>query len=964
MTSCKTTPSPTILESHSLRFSRHINSLIRTLESAQSNFTLARTSAQYHYESKMTSHLDDAPDIPPPPYSETDIYSNPDSHGHSPILSQSQILPAHHRTPSHNNSNSVPVMDDASSAASTSEVIYTPPLSPSSPQSQSYNSGTNLLSPRHAEQQQNTVSVSSDHLTSASAEAYFESRPAPASSGGDELQVTHTIVVKADSSPDDFPYRRDWASFDVKEEDWQTFLNYLLPNHATQRNEAVIDRKLRAEGMDTDDAKSAHSNKSEKSAANAAVEERTPIEAQLDQMRTPDLQQRQDIEHTVREWNDGFFGPRGIVIKVDENATLNDIYRVPGAWDQSFNNGTPDLAGPGTPPVDRRANNSGPSGPPRQPDNTGRWRRFNPMNRFDNSSNGLNIRGVSIDSNSVSIGRNFVANPNGLRIGDVVMDNNGVRIGGRDLFGGGRTASPPAGQPAAPFAPMPPLPQGYSHDQQAYYTRMPPPPPGFPTPPPAPGFDTHGHDEYPNEKAEERTRGPDRHHGHHHDYHHGRGFGHGGGRGRGPGRFSNGASHRHRSRSSSSSSSGSSSSSSSSSSGSDSDTLSIGSLPDYDELKDSQLPVAKTYLEEWLSRPENFVTRETVKEAREEIKAARRTAPQDISDPVERDAMRQQVRGMMGQWRVLKKEQRAARRQRKKDRRARRRAEKKERRQARRERKRSRREARREGRQARRESRGGRRGGRRDHDHDHDAGHHSHSGQGPFGHHGGPGPFGVGHHGGFSPFGGRGGGPFSLGGRDFPGAGFGPGARQRRGGPQGPFQTGPLPCGGPGGAFSAGAPGNWGEGFSRSMADWSRRMGEWSRDFSAPRPGGPGADQPRFPGSWPADVEDHRQDKEAAGLDGQQEAGIQPRDNNGGPHAVSAAMYSSLEAKREALQDKRDALANFSGDSQGEDSQGHKQAAPSLVGMLAEIEELERAVSKLGMDADEQFAKELAALED
>lgn len=917
----------------------------------------------------MTSHLDDAPDIPPPPYSETDIYSNPDSHGHSPVLGQSQTLPAHHRTPSHNNSNSVPVMDDASSAASTSEVIYTPPLSPSSPQSQSFTSGNNnnLLSPRHPEQQQNTVSVSSEHLTSASAEAYFESRPVLASCDGNEQQIRHSIIVKADSSPDNFPYRPDWARLDVKEEDWQTFLNYLLPNHAAQRNEAVIDRKLRAEGMDTDDAKSARSNKSEKSAANTAVEERTPVEAQLDQIRTPDLQRRQNLEDTVREWNDGFFGPRGMLINVDENATPGENYRVPGAWDQSFNNGTPDFATAGTPPVDRRANNSGPSGPPRRPDNTGRWRRFNPINRGDNSSNGLNIPGVSIDSNGVSIGRSFVANPNGLRIGGVVMDNNGVRIGGRDILGGGRTASPQTGQPTAPFAPfapqppMPPLPPGYSHDQQAYYAQMPPPPPGFPTPPPppppppppAPGFDTRDHDEYPDEKAEGRTRGLDRHDDHHHDHHHGRGHG----RGRGRGRFSNGASHRHRSRSSSSSSSDS-SSSSSSSSGSDSDTLSIGSLPDYDDLKDSQIPVTKTYLEEWLSRPENFVTRETVKEAREEIKAARKAAPQDISDPVAREAMRQQVRGMMGQWRVLKREQRNARRQRKRDRRARRRAEKKERRQARRERKRSRREARREGKQARRS-------GRHDHGHGHGAGHHSHGGPGPFGHHAGPGPFGPGHHGGFNPFGGRGG-PFSLGGRDFPGAGFGPGARQRRGGPQGPFQTGPLPCGGRGGSFAAGGQGNWGDGFTRSMADWSRRMGDWGRDFSAPRPGGAAAadNQPRFPGAWPADVEDHQQDKEPAGRDGQQEAGIQLKDNDAGPHAASAAMYSSLEAKKMALQGKRDALANFTGDSQGEDSQGNKQGAPTLVGMLAEIEELEKAVSKLSLEADEQFAKELNALEE
>ncbi|KAG8168921.1 hypothetical protein KVR01_001670 [Diaporthe batatas] len=369
------------------------------------------------------------------------------------------------------------------------------------------------------------------------------------------------------------------------------------------------------------DTESTRSNKSEKSGTAALVEERTPVEAQLDQIRTPDLQQRQDIDHTVREWNDGFFGPRGLLIEIGESATPGENYRVPGAWDQSFNNDSPSLSRSGN----SRYHHTGPYGPPRQPDNTGRSRRF---------PKGLNIPGVSIDSNSLSIGSSFVANPNGVRIGGVVMDNNG-------------------------------------------------------------------------------------------------------------------------------------------------------------------LPVTKTYLEEWLSQPDNLVTHETVKEAREEIKAARRTAPQDISDPLARDAMRQQVRGMMSQWRVLKREQRAMRRQRKKDRRARRRSEKKARRQARRERKR-----------------------------------------------------------------------------------------------------------------------------------------------------------------------DHPQDKKRGGRDEEQDAGIQPKHDAVGPHGVSSAMYSSLETKRRVLQGKRDALENFPGDSHGEDSQSHKGGAPSLVGILAEIEELERSVAKLGLEADEQFAKELAALEE
>lgn len=99
---------------------------------------------------------------------------------------------------------------------------------------------------------------------------------------------------------------------------------------------------------------------------------------------------------------------------------------------------------------------------------------------------------------------------------------------------------------------------------------------------------------------------------------------------------------------------------------------------------------------------------------------------------------------------------------------------------------------------------------------------------------------------------------------------------------------------------------------------------------------------------------------------GVQEAGISMRDNDedgDGAHAASRALYRSLEARQQELQGRRDALAGFRGDSQGEDSNGEKQGASTLVGLLAEIEELEKAVGQLTLEADGQFAKELAALE-
>ena len=82
------------------------------------------------------------------------------------------------------------------------------------------------------------------------------------------------------------------------------------------------------------------------------------------------------------------------------------------------------------------------------------------------------------------------------------------------------------------------------------------------------------------------------HHGHrgHHDHHYrGRSHSHG----------------RHAKERSSSTSSFSSSSSS------DSDS-SVGSLPDYDDLKDQQLPIAKQSLLEWLNHPEQPITKAIV----------------------------------------------------------------------------------------------------------------------------------------------------------------------------------------------------------------------------------------------------------------------------------------------------------------------------------------------------------------
>lgn len=215
--------------------------------------------------------------VPPPPYSETDIYS-PSCHSPS--------------APRHN-------ADDTSVAASSSNgnAIYTPPETP-------------------RESHHNfSAAGPDDHQTSASAQAYFDSRPAAVQMASST--VVRSISVSENVVPSDFPYP-DWASSrDTTEQDWKTFINYLMPDHAERANAHIIDRKLQA----------------------AATSERGIAEARLDQIRSPasgsSVQRgRAALMDTVSEWNLGFFGPRGVTINLKPSPVS-----IPGAWDNAFDSG-------------------------------------------------------------------------------------------------------------------------------------------------------------------------------------------------------------------------------------------------------------------------------------------------------------------------------------------------------------------------------------------------------------------------------------------------------------------------------------------------------------------------------------------------------------------------------------------------------------------------------------------------
>ncbi|KAK3327136.1 hypothetical protein B0T19DRAFT_420873 [Cercophora scortea] len=585
----------------------------------------------------MADHLED---IPPPPYSETDLFSTA-GQPRSPTTSD-------YRRGSHG---------DAATQSSTStngDVIYTPPLTPRSSSHQS------------------NFANDVDHISTSSANAYFETRPAPPPLQS-RPQIVHSITVKDSTSPDSLPYPAELGERDVRPGDWQTFVNYLIPHYSSTSNEQIIDRKLRAERS------SSRSNSNSNDDARSHSSGQRHAEAQLDQLRTADplpdaTQRRQTIDATTREWNDGFFAPRRITVRL---TTHDEELHIPGAWNQSFDQAESGAA---------RGDAAGPSRSP--------FARFRPPFGGPDSRGGFRFGGIALDGGRVMVGENIVADRNGLRIGGLVADANGISVNGTPMFGG-------PSQPRGSWPPPGPPGGGWGFGRGGPWGRGGRGGPcGGPMGIFGPEGEAGGHHpergfgrfrgRWENDGGDRHERGFGRIRGRFHD-----GSGDRHGRGRGRHRHHDG--HEQQSRSSSVSSSSSSSSSSSESS--------VGSLPDSTELRDAQLPLAKQYLESWLSNPAQPVTKEKVKQLKEQIKAAKKSGPNQsngINEPAniafDQAELRKEVKGLMKDWKALKRQQAKLKRQLKRERRQKNRAEKQERRNQKREMKRAARDLRRSGR--------------------------------------------------------------------------------------------------------------------------------------------------------------------------------------------------------------------------------------------------------------------------
>lgn len=239
--------------------------------------------------------------VPPPPYSETDIYSNALSH---PIL-----------TPATSQADNLSVAGHTHHSTSSSldgSVIYTP-----------------LHSPTGSDHQE-SLQDGLGHVSTSSAIAYFESRPTQGQAPTHLL--SHKINITLRTQPEDLPYPQGWAARDITQQDWQTFVNYLLPDHIAAVNNSVADRKLQQELMEDHIHHLSLNRGDEKSRA-----DKSEVDAQLDPLRQPlsprSTESFYEISAVIDEWNEGFFKPRGVQILISNpEPQVEETSRMPGAW--------------------------------------------------------------------------------------------------------------------------------------------------------------------------------------------------------------------------------------------------------------------------------------------------------------------------------------------------------------------------------------------------------------------------------------------------------------------------------------------------------------------------------------------------------------------------------------------------------------------------------------------------------
>ncbi|KFY31041.1 hypothetical protein V493_01453 [Pseudogymnoascus sp. VKM F-4281 (FW-2241)] len=351
------------------------------------------------------SAMDNAP---PPPYSETDIYSNS---ARSPLSAPPDL------------SRSTTQTDDASQASTNNSVIYTP-----------------------------AESVNDDSYTSA-ARLYFDSRPHPRKVP--RRPISHEIVVGPMSTPDDLPYIPEFADLDITTQDWATFINYVIPHHIDQSNGLVASEKMKAEVLD----RRMHGL----TLSTEGALDLSAVDAQLNSLQPSKVDlsgpPEEDVMAVVLEWNTGFFGPRGVRIIANvsepdppalpprntvEQPATRTIPSRPG-WQTTGSETTSDRDsvgkereqrgwgwGPQGPQGPGRRGGHG-CGPGRGHPGDGRHERGGGCNGGTprDGFRGFGRRGglVRADASGFHVGSVMSAGNEGFRLGSMVADKSGFRIG-------------------------------------------------------------------------------------------------------------------------------------------------------------------------------------------------------------------------------------------------------------------------------------------------------------------------------------------------------------------------------------------------------------------------------------------------------------------------------------------------------------------------------------------------------
>lgn len=144
---------------------------------------------------------------------------------------------------------------------------------------------------------------SEDIMLAMSATPYFAMRPPPQQTPRDCL--AYHMTINPDSSPENTLLPQQWTKFlerGVDSHDWSTFLNYLFPLHDFEHNSRVMSRKGFV------DEKSSNRLQKPRSEGCARSACRRP------QGHPGDADRSKAIFATIKEWNTGFFVPRGIFI--------------------------------------------------------------------------------------------------------------------------------------------------------------------------------------------------------------------------------------------------------------------------------------------------------------------------------------------------------------------------------------------------------------------------------------------------------------------------------------------------------------------------------------------------------------------------------------------------------------------------------------------------------------------------